>query len=281
MAASDQRVRMGVIEAAKRLWRCDSHTRCTVGSLSHEWFNHPDQACASQVAPAPYPPSPSCQVPASTATAIRRHRSKEMTAIYSIRRHEANRVPAGPRRARAAAALAVGLAGAALLAACGSSSPKLSTTQQPGGIASKAFEFSACMRNHGVTNFPDPQVSGTPNQTVVRLTAPVAKSPQFKAASRACAGILPQPQNPSPEQVAAQQHAREQDLLAFARCLRAHGIPNFPDPTSDGQLTLEMIQAAGVNLHAPVVLPAAKACLGAARGTITATDVERAINGTI
>jgi hypothetical protein len=34
-------------------------------------------------------------------------------------------------------------------------------------------------------------------------------------------------------------------ILAFAKCLRSHGVTNFPDPTSQGQLTLEMVNAVG------------------------------------
>ncbi len=69
-------------------------------------------------------------------------------------------------------------------------------------------------------------------------------------------------------------------MLAFARCLRAHGLTNFPDPTSQGQLNPAMIQSAGVDLHAANVLPAARACVGVTNGTITMADVYRAINGT-
>jgi hypothetical protein len=68
-------------------------------------------------------------------------------------------------------------------------------------------------------------------------------------------------------------------VLAFARCLRSHGVPDFPDPTSQGRLTVEMVTAAGVDLHAPVVLTAAKVCLPTAHGAITGADVARAVNG--
>jgi hypothetical protein len=68
-------------------------------------------------------------------------------------------------------------------------------------------------------------------------------------------------------------------MLAFARCVRSHGQTNFPDPTSHGQLTVGMIDAAGVDLHAPNVLPTARACIGVTHGLITPNDVARAING--
>jgi hypothetical protein len=67
-------------------------------------------------------------------------------------------------------------------------------------------------------------------------------------------------------------------LLAFARCLRSHGVPKFPDPDSRGQLPLETVQAAGVDLHAPAVLTAARACVGVTHGQITMAQVEQAIN---
>ena len=42
--------------------------------------------------------------------------------------------------------------------------------------------------------------------------------------------------------------------------MRAHGVSAFPDPTSQGQLTLEMVSGAGVDLQAPSVRSAALAC---------------------
>lgn len=133
------------------------------------------------------------------------------------------------------------------------------------------------MRAHGVSHFPDPQVNTSPGQTSVRMVVPAAtaRSPQLKAAGQACGHLIPGPQNLT----RAQQQARERDLLAFARCLRSHGISNFPDPTSQGQLTIEMVNAAGVDLHAPGVLTAARARVGVTHGAITGADVERAING--
>lgn len=170
------------------------------------------------------------------------------------------------------------------VAGCGSASPSSTTTNNSSGggggpqnAAAAAFAYSRCMRTHGVSDFPDPVVTSTPGQTKIAIRA-VAKdngSPRFTAAQQACQHLLPGPQNESP----AQRRAHEQALLAFARCLRTHGLPNFPDPNGQGQLTVEMIHAAGIDLHAPNVLPAARACVGVTHGVITGADVERAING--
>jgi hypothetical protein len=179
--------------------------------------------------------------------------------------------------------MAAAIASLALLAAgCGSSSPTNPNAESPASFTAAAFKYSSCMRNHGLPSFPDPTMTDHKGQQVAFLavTIPVDPSPAFKNAQKACRGILPTPNNTSPTQRAAQQNAREQHILAFAKCLRSHGIPDFPDPTSQGQLTLEMVNAAGVDLHAPTVLTAVKACLGTTDGSITAADVQRALTGT-
>jgi hypothetical protein len=47
------------------------------------------------------------------------------------------------------------------------------------------------------------------------------------------------------------------DALKFARCMRSHGISKFPDPASDGQLT---ITGTGINVHSPAFEGASNAC---------------------
>lgn len=54
---------------------------------------------------------------------------------------------------------------------------------------------------------------------------------QLRDAVKACAGLLP---TPSP----AQPQAIQMTLLELAVCMRAHGVPDFPDPSfSAGRLT--------------------------------------------
>ena len=187
------------------------------------------------------------------------------------------RFNSGPVRALATLTVA---SLALVLAACGSSTPQASSQTAAHDPARAAYQFSACMRNHGVNNFPDPNVSSSqPGSTTISIDVPrtIVKSPQFRTALQACRGLLPSPQNSAPSP--AQQQARDQEMLAFARCVRSHGQTNFPDPTSQGQLTVAMIHAAGVDLHAPNVVPTARACIGVTHGLITLNGVARAING--
>ena len=68
-------------------------------------------------------------------------------------------------------------------------------------------------------------------------------------------------------------------MLAFARCLRSHGFANFPDPSSSGDLTHQMLANAGINLHQPAMLQAADACVSVTHGVITKTAVARFVAG--
>jgi hypothetical protein len=64
----------------------------------------------------------------------------------------------------------------------------------PGGAAAvrkHALKFAECMRSHGVSNFPDPQVTSLPGGGVgVRMGGPGSgidpSSPAFQAAQKAC-----------------------------------------------------------------------------------------------
>lgn len=132
--------------------------------------------------------------------------------------------------------LTLALAAAAGLGACGSSGRTAKTS-------GSALAFAKCMRAHGVPNFPDPGGAsgggtgvkiqsqgpgpGAPlsNQTVTVNGVPVS-GPALQAAMRACQGKLPGG-GPSPQKIA---QIRAQ-ALAQARCMRAHGVPDFPDPT--------------------------------------------------
>jgi hypothetical protein len=49
--------------------------------------------------------------------------------------------------------------------------------------------------------------------------------------------------------------------LAFSRCMRTHGVSNFPDPaTRGGGIQLSVGPGSGVNPHAPAFQAAQKAC---------------------
>jgi hypothetical protein len=87
---------------------------------------------------------------------------------------------------------------------------------------SGSFAFARCMRAHGVPAFPNPNRSGYfPKATIARI---VARNPHYQTAYRACGHLLPN----------GSQQAATSGPLAFVRCMRAHGVPNFPNPNRNG-----------------------------------------------
>ncbi len=151
----------------------------------------------------------------------------------------------GRRRAAPvrAAALAVALAGTALLtAACGGGSPGAAGSPGTGqGRLQQALAFAHCMRSHGAPGFPDPDSSGG-------FVMNPSNSSSFQApqsARAACAQLIPRK---GKTLTPAQQAQHQRQNLAFAACMRRHGFPGFPDGWSGnvGQLI-----AAGVNPNSP------------------------------
>lgn len=170
----------------------------------------------------------------------------------------------------------------ALVAGCGggggspgvandaASTPATTTTAG----ASSLLAFSQCMRANGVTSFPDPQnyTGGNPKLTIHNL----GSSPQIKTAMNACGHLLPS--GPAGSQQTEQQlRTQLADELSFAKCMRSHGIARFPDPTAQGQLSVEMVQAQGIDVHSPAVLHVVQTCLPASHGGLTAAKVRAAI----
>ena len=161
------------------------------------------------------------------------------------------------------------LAGAGLsLAACGgTSSPGAGGSTSPQDTAannSKALQFAQCMRAHGVPNFPDPtgghidlQVQKTPNSTSVNGVQ--VNGPAFQSAMKSCQSYLPNGGHPT----AAPTANAKSKALAMSKCMRTHGVPNFPDPqfqTGPNGSVGVRISGAGVNPNSPAFQAAAKDC---------------------
>ncbi len=110
------------------------------------------------------------------------------------------------------------------LTACGAAGQPSGTgtgaADATGGNTSRDLEFSDCMRTHGVSNFPDPTANGLQIGPGIDT-----QSPAFKSAQRACKRFLPN--KGAPPATSAKDRGA---ALAFAKCMRSHGVPGFPDP---------------------------------------------------
>jgi hypothetical protein len=165
------------------------------------------------------------------------------------------------------------------VAGCGGSNKPPATA---GGSPSKdpgvqaAYRFSACMRQHGVSSFPDPVVhtSGNSQSIGIKVDPTITGSPAFKSAQNACKGILPGPGSPAQQQ--ARIRYRIQHFVAFAACMRSHGITSFPDPNSQGDIPQTLLAQAGINIHLPNVIAAARACVPESGGLLTQAAISQA-----
>jgi hypothetical protein len=123
---------------------------------------------------------------------------------------------------------------------------------------SSMLKFSACMRSHGVPDFPDPNAQGGISISVhgdVSGSDLDPNSPRFKAAQQACAKLMPGG-NLTPAQLA---QARAQ-ALKMSACMRSHGIPDFPDPSAGGGIEIQMHRGSDLDPSSPRFQAAQKAC---------------------
>jgi hypothetical protein len=137
----------------------------------------------------------------------------------------------------------------------GSSGSQASSTSPD----SQAVAYSACVRAHGVPNFPDPKVSTNGNEVKVTIAVnpSISGNPNFQSAQQACRKLLPGggPGEGSNHQISPQEQSQ---YLKAAACIRSHGIPNFPDPTFSGGGV--HVSQKGINLHSPQTRAAEEAC---------------------
>ena len=131
------------------------------------------------------------------------------------------------RASRIAAISAVLTVMAVAVVACSSSSPGSTPDARSSPVTTaQLVEFAQCMRSHDIKNFPDP-VNGAFNFSGVGADSVDPSSPAFQAAKAACIHLVPGE--------AQRLAVTAQDLAAgdkLANCMRSHGFPAFPDPTS-------------------------------------------------
>jgi hypothetical protein len=169
---------------------------------------------------------------------------------------------------------ALAFAGLTMIAACGSAGAKgaaqvasiagdatTTTTSAANGSTSEAdgqqamLDFAACMRDHGI-DMPDPQFNndGSGGMLVTGQEGPdndVDKA-KMDAAQAACQSILDKVKSTMQPMDPARMEEEKQKLLAFAQCMRDHGI-DFPDPqiSSDGGGLQVQMGGPGVDTSSP------------------------------
>jgi hypothetical protein len=108
----------------------------------------------------------------------------------------------------------------------------------PSGETSQSEKllFARCMRSHGISNYPDPSANGSQLLNILRAGIDT-RSSAYRSALHACkkytqAGHL----------TPAASAAENAKGLEFSQCMRLHGVPNFPEPSTgpNGQQVINL-----------------------------------------
>ncbi|WP_217919877.1 hypothetical protein [Actinomadura sp. BRA 177] len=120
----------------------------------------------------------------------------------------------------------------------------------------KLREFAQCMRENGV-DMPDPKDGRIEIRASAKPGAGGAPkdSGEVEAAQKKCAHLMPnggKPRKPKPEDLAK--------MRAFSKCMRDHGVSEFPDPKPDGTMLLKAGPGTGIDPESTEFKAAQKAC---------------------
>ena len=170
--------------------------------------------------------------------------------------------------------LAVLVAAAAIgLAACsGSSSPHVAslgknssdgsphtttTTTAPAGSPAQLLgEWASCMRSHGDPGQIDPTVDAN---KVIQITLGSGYNGQgLRGESDACGTYLSAAQTALGGGTPSSSSS-EATGLKFARCMRANGVPDYPDPSGASQVA-HATSGSGFNPNNPAFVAASTLC---------------------
>ena len=175
--------------------------------------------------------------------------------------------PRRPRQSWVAALAALALP-ALLATACGGGSPPAASATGGPTRAQAALAYARCMRSHGVPDFPDPDENGNFSLSTSQQgggspgSGSSAVSSQEMAANHVCNRLL----NVGPQLNAAQTQHTIGQLVKYAQCMRAHGVPKFPDPRTTsggigvpGGFTFDLA-GSGIDGKSPQFRSAQQAC---------------------
>jgi hypothetical protein len=175
------------------------------------------------------------------------------------------------RRVCKRASVSVAVAGLALWTTACSSAPatpsvatltaaaSTAASSGPAGAAATPdlMKFAACMRAHGVPDFPDPVDGGFHINNTTPGSDLDGSSPQFVAANTACKAFSPEEQAGG----GTVDPKAQAQALAYAACIRSHGVPSYPDPVFVGGSIREAVRAgSGPDPDSPLFIAAQKAC---------------------
>jgi hypothetical protein len=155
------------------------------------------------------------------------------------------------------------------LAGCSNAPAETGTGSSGGNTTATAHEqgmkFAACMRDNGVSEFPDPDASGALTiDGVINGSSLDPSTAAWKQAIGACKDLEPagfMGGKRSPQQQSAG--------LKFAQCIRDNGVKDFPDPVNGEPLVdTNRIPSAATQGGMGILNAAMQKCRDYARGAM-------------
>ena len=173
------------------------------------------------------------------------------------------------------------IAAGAIAGGCGSGSdspgvPSAASHSDTTGASSGAsrrggaLAFARCMRTHGLPTFPDPTIGADGSYNFSLPPGLDLRSAQSQAARQACQPLLS-----TGRRSQAQQQAATAGALAMSRCMRAHGIKDYPDPNAQGDIQIADKPGSDLDPNNPLFKAANAACahlMPSPRGGMTVTQ---------
>ncbi|SCL34711.1 hypothetical protein GA0070624_5063 [Micromonospora rhizosphaerae] len=157
--------------------------------------------------------------------------------------------------------------------ASGASSPSASASVSRQQLLALGQEWVQCLRDHGLTRMPDADLTPEgylqfPPQNGYNWKADLHNRPQVIEACKSIEDRYPPSAFRPKEQVSAENLRK---LAEYAKCIREHGIPEFPDPNAAGEFDLTGTSLAN-GVPPQQMNPAAQACRHIWSGDIRIQD---------
>jgi hypothetical protein len=111
----------------------------------------------------------------------------------------------------------------------GAAGPSAGPSTAAGRDPDAPLKFAKCMRENGMTWFPDPKAGGGP----IRMPENMDMK-KFEAANKAC-----EQYSPGADGDGKIDPAMLESMRQMSKCMRENGVPNFPDPNPNGNMVVD------------------------------------------
>jgi hypothetical protein len=125
-----------------------------------------------------------------------------------------------------------------------------SGASRSGSTQNQALAYADCLRTNGVSNWPDPDSGAVFDKPKLTLQQLGVSSSQLQAAQAACQRLLPGGERLNQDAL----RKMESDALNFARCMRSHGVANWPDYTLRGGTPLFDLHGTTIAPNSPLIV---------------------------